>query len=162
MTHRFSFFRTRSLLLHGLLGLVAMCIAAIATAQSVQIEQVRTDPDPYEPYRISQAIKAGPFVFVSGQVAMDLQGRLVGGDDVEAQGDQAFRMLRLVLEKAGSGMDRIVKVNIYLTDMKDFPAVMRLRERHLVRPYPADTIVQVSALALPALKIEIDAIAALK
>jgi 2-iminobutanoate/2-iminopropanoate deaminase len=144
------------------LGLVVMTASLPAMAQPLVIEQVRTDPDPYEPYRISQAIKAGPFVFVSGQVGMDLQGRLVGGDDVEAQGDQAFRMLRQVLEKAGSGMDRIVKVNIYLTDMKHFPVVMRLRERHLVRPYPADTIVQVSALALPELKIEIDAIAAVR
>ncbi len=145
-----------------LLGLALSVISLPVRSQSLSIEQVRTDPDPYEPYRISQAIKAGPFVFVSGQVGMDLQGRLVGGDDVEAQGDQAFRMLRQVLEKAGSGMDRIVKVNIYLTDMKHFPVVMRLRERHLVRPYPADTIVQVSALALPELKIEVDAIAALK
>ena len=143
-------------------GLALAVTAPAAWSQPLSIEQVRTDPDPYEPYRISQAIKAGPFVFVSGQVGMDLQGRLVGGDDVEAQGDQAFRMLRQVLEKAGSGMDRIVKVNIYLTDMKHFPVVMRLRERHLVRPYPADTIVQVSALALPELKIEVDAIAALK
>jgi len=121
--------------------------------------QVATTPDPYAPFNISQAIEAGGFVFVSGQAAMDLDGNLVGGDDFEAQAEQAFRMLATVLEAAGSSLARVVKVTIYVTDMTQFPTVVRLREKYFSRPWPADTIVQVQSLALPELKIEIDAIA---
>ncbi|GIK36068.1 MAG: enamine deaminase RidA [Gammaproteobacteria bacterium] len=123
------------------------------------LRQIATQPDPYAPFRISQAIEAGGFVFVSGQAALDLQGNLVGGDDFEAQAEQAFTMLATVLQAAGSSMARVVKVTIYLTDMAHFPSIVRLREKHFTRPYPADTIVQVGQLALPDLQIEIDAVA---
>lgn len=123
------------------------------------LHQIATQPDPYAPFRISQAIEAGGFVFVSGQAALDLQGNLVGGDDFEAQAEQAFTMLATVLQAAGSSMARVVKVTIYLTDMAHFPSIVRLREKHFSRPYPADTIVQVGQLALPDLQIEIDAVA---
>ncbi len=123
------------------------------------LRQIATTPDPYAPFRISQAIAAGGFIFVSGQAAMDLEGNLVGGGDFEAQGEQAFRMLATVLEAAGSSLARVVKVTIYVTDMTHFPAVVRLREKYFSRPYPADTIVQIERLALPELQIEIDAIA---
>ncbi|HNR21412.1 MAG TPA: RidA family protein [Steroidobacteraceae bacterium] len=123
------------------------------------IRQIATTPDPYAPFRISQAIEAGGFVFVSGQAAMDLQGNLVGGNDFGAQAEQAFKMLGTVLEAAGSSLARVVKVTIYLTDMANFPAIVQLREKYFTRPYPADTIVQVQRLALPELQIEIDAVA---
>lgn len=123
------------------------------------LRQIATQPDPYAPFRISQAIEAGGFVFVSGQAALDLQGNLVGGDDFEAQAEQAFTMLATVLQAAGSSMARVVKVTIYLTDMAHFPSIVRLREKHFTRPYPADTIVQVGQLALPDLQIEMDAVA---
>jgi len=123
------------------------------------LRQIATRPDPYAPFRISQAIEAGGFVFVSGQAALDLQGNLVGGNDFEAQAEQAFTMLATVLQAAGSSMARVVKVTIYLTDMAHFPSIVRLREKHFSRPYPADTIVQVGQLALPDLQIEIDAVA---
>lgn len=64
-----------------------------------------------------------------------------------------------VLEAAGSGLDRIIKVTIYLTDMARFPEIVTLRERYFSAPYPADTIVEVSSLALPELEIEIEATA---
>jgi len=129
-----------------------------ALAADHKLEQIKTTPDPYEKYGISQAIRVGDLVFVSGQVGMDLEGRLVGGDDFDEQAEQAFRMLGLVLERAGSGLDRIAKVNIYVTDMSKFPTIVRLREKYFSKPYPADTIVEVSALGLPGLKIEIEAI----
>ena len=123
-----------------------------------ELEQVATDPDPYAPYRISQAIRAGDLVFVSGQAAIDLDGRVSQGG-FDEQADLAFRNLQRVLEAAGCGLDRIVKVSIYLTDMKNFPKVIELRERWFTHPYPADTIVEVSSLALPELQIEIEAVA---
>ena len=123
------------------------------------IQQVATNPDPYAPYRISQAMRVGELVFVSGQAAIDESG-VVGVGDFDAQAEQAFRNLERVLVAAGSGLDRIVKVTIFLTDMSNFPKIVDLRGRWFSEPYPADTIVEVSSLALPELEIEIEAIAA--
>ena len=122
------------------------------------IEKVATDPDPYAPYRISQAIRLGDLVFVSGQAAISESG-LVGVGDFDAQAEQAFSNLRDVLEAAGSGLDRILKVTIFLTDMSNFPKIVELRGRWFSEPWPADTIVEVTSLALPELEIEIEAIA---
>jgi reactive intermediate/imine deaminase len=124
------------------------------------LERIATDPDPYAPYRISQAIRLGNLVFVSGQAAIDQSGALVGVGDFDAQAEQAFRNLEAVLQAAGSGLDRIVKVTIFLTDMSNFSKVVELRGRWFREPYPADTIVEVGSLALPELEIEIEAIAA--
>ncbi len=124
-----------------------------------EIRQIATSPDPYAPYRISQAIQVGDLVFVSGQAAIDETGELVGIGDFDAQAEQAFRNLERVLAAAGSGLDRVVKVTIFLTDMSNFPKVVDLRGRWFREPYPADTIVEVRSLALPELEIEIEAIA---
>ena len=123
------------------------------------VEQIRLDPDPYEPFRLSQAFRVGDLVIVSGQAAIDQDGHIVGVGDFDAQAEQVFRNLTRVLEAAGSGLDRVVKVTIYLTDMGNFPKIVELRGKWFTPPYPADTIVEVSALALPGLEIEIEAIA---
>lgn len=143
----------------AVVAFVALCGVSPASAWAADrdIQQVKTTPDPYEKFGISQAIRVGDLVFVSGQVGMDLDGKIVG-DDFEAQADQAFRMLGLVLESAGSGLDRVAKVTIYVTDMSKFPVIVQLREKYFKKPFPADTIVEVSALGLPGLKIEIEAI----
>jgi reactive intermediate/imine deaminase len=112
-------------------------------------------------YRISQALVAGRFVFVSGQAAIDEKGEVVGEGDFLAQGRQAFANLGRVLEGAGSSLDHVVKVTIFVTDMVNFPQVVELRGEYFSEPYPADSIVEVRALALPALAIEIEAIATL-
>jgi 2-iminobutanoate/2-iminopropanoate deaminase len=148
-----------------------LCVVALAVAGGVapanswasdrKLYQVQTTPDPYEKFGISQAIRVGDLVFVSGQVGMDLDGKIVS-DDFETQAEQAFRMLGLVLDQAGSGLDRVAKVNIYVTDMSKFPVIVRLRDKYFRKPFPADTIVEVSALGLPGLKIEIDAIGVLR
>mgnify|MGYP001162383974 CR=1 FL=1 len=120
--------------------------------------RVRTDPDPYEQYLISQAIRVGDLVYLSGQAAVDRHGNIVGAGDFDAQAAQVFANLKAVLEAAGSSMDRIVKVTIYLTDMAQFGRIMELRAQHFSKPYPADTIVEVKGLALPEFEIEIEAI----
>jgi 2-iminobutanoate/2-iminopropanoate deaminase len=123
------------------------------------MEQIRTDPDPYEPYRLSQAMRVGDLLFVSGQAAISLEGELVGIGDFDVQAEQTFRNIECVLAAGGSGLDRVVKVTIFLTDMANFPKIVELRGRWFTPPYPADTIVEVSSLALPGLEIEIEAIA---
>lgn len=123
------------------------------------VHPIRLDPDPYVPFRLSQGFRVGDLVIVSGQAAIDEHGGLVGVGDFDAQAEQVFRNLQRVLEAGGSSLDRIVKVTIFLTDMANFPKIVDLRGRWFTEPYPADTIVEVSALALPELEIEIEAIA---
>lgn len=125
----------------------------------MDIEQIRVDPDPYEPYRLSQGFRVGDLLLVSGQAAIAPDGSLVGVGDFDAQAEQVFRNLSRVLEAGGSRLDRVVKVTIFLTDMGNFAKIVSLREKWFTAPYPADTIVEVSSLALPELEIEIEAIA---
>ena len=75
------------------------------------------------------------------------------------QAEQAFKNLDRALRAGGSRLDRVAKVTIYLTDMKYFPKVVEQRRRWFSRPYPADTIVEVSSLYTPEAMIEIEAIA---
>jgi reactive intermediate/imine deaminase len=121
--------------------------------------QLRTEPDPLAPYRISQAFRVGDLVITSGQAAIDKDGNLVGVGDFAAQAEQVFANLAEVLAAGGSSLAQVIKVTIYLTDMGRFPDIVALRERYFTPPYPADTIVEVKALALPELEIEIEATA---
>ncbi len=125
----------------------------------MDVEQIRLDPDPYEPFRLSQGFRVGDLVIVSGQAAMDEHGQIVGVGDFDAQAEQTFRNLSRVLEAGGSSLSRVVKVTIFLTDMSNFGRIVELRGKWFTAPYPADTIVEVGALALPELEIEIEAIA---
>ena len=121
--------------------------------------RIKTDPDPYEAFRLVQAYRVGDLIFVSGQTAIDLDGTIVGVGNFDAQADQTFTNLAAVLEAGGSSLAKIVKVNIYLKDMGNFGKIVALREKYFTLPYPADTIVEITGLALPELEIEIEAIA---
>ena len=125
----------------------------------MNVEQIRIDPDPYEAYRLSQGFRVGDLLLVSGQAAIDETGRPVGVGDFDAQAEQTFRNLARVLEAGGSGLEHVVKVTIFLTDMANFPKIVELRGKWFTPPYPADTIVEVRSLALPELELEIEAIA---
>lgn len=125
----------------------------------VRIERIRTDPDPYEPFRLAQGYRVGDLLFVSGQAAIDEHGQLVGEGDFDAQAEQTFRNLERVLEAGGSSLANVVKVTIFLRDMANFAKIVELRGVWFTPPYPADTIVEVSSLAFPELLIEIEAIA---
>ena len=83
----------------------------------------------------------------------------IGVGDFDAQAAQTFTTLKAVLEAAGSSLDQVIKVTIYLTDMGNFPKIVELRQQYFTAPYPADTIVEVKSLALPELEIEIEATA---
>ncbi|MFI1465143.1 RidA family protein [Nocardia carnea] len=123
---------------------------------SQRIEKVATTPDWYEPYKISQAIKAGGLIFVSGQAGIDEQGRTVS-DDFLTQGRQAFANIERVLAEAGADFGDVVKVGIFVTDMAaDLDKVIALRGEFLSRPYPADTLLEVSSLAQPDWQIEVE------
>ena len=128
-------------------------------SEQQELVPIELDPDPYAPFRLSQGIRVGNLLFVSGQAAIAEDGSIVGAGDFDAQAEQTFRNLRRVLEAGSSSLDRVVKVTIYLTDMSNFPKIVELRGRWFTPPWPADSIVEVSALALPELEIEIEAVA---
>ncbi|MFI0448301.1 RidA family protein [Actinomadura sp. 6N118] len=120
------------------------------------IEKIATTPDWYAPYRISQAIKAGGLIHVSGQAGIDEQGKTVSGDFL-AQGRQAFANIERVLAEAGAGFGDVVKVGIFVTDMAaNLDKVIQLREEFLSEPYPADTLLEISSLAQPDWQIEVE------
>ena len=121
--------------------------------------RIKTDPDFYESFKIAQAYRVGDLIFVSGQAAVDELGNIVGVGDFDAQVEQSFNNLSRLLTLGSSDLSKIVKVVIYVTDMSNFPKVLELRERYFTSPYPADTLVEVSALGLPELEFEIEAIA---
>ena len=125
----------------------------------MKVDQIKIDPDPYEPYRLSQGFRVGDILFISGQTGIDETGELVGIGDFETQAEQTFRNLARVLEAGGSSLKDVVKVTIFLTDMTKFPKIVELRGTWFTPPYPADTIVQVQSLYRPEVEIEIEAIA---
>jgi len=100
----------------------------------------------------------GSLVFVSGQVGVDGAGKPVGTDFLD-QAHQAFANLSSVLEQAGSRLDCVLRVTLFLVNQEDFDYVPDLRARYFSIPYPADTTVVVRSLARPGLLFEIDAIA---
>ena len=97
--------------------------------------------------------------FVSGQASIDDDGNIVGVGDFDAQARQTYKNLDRVLEAGGSDRSKIVKMNVYIKDMDNFATIMSLREEYFTPPYPAETLVEVSSLALPELEIEIEAVA---
>jgi 2-iminobutanoate/2-iminopropanoate deaminase len=123
-------------------------------------EAVRTEeaPAPFQGAPYSQAIKAGGLVFVSGQVALVPGATEPVGSDVGEQTEQVFANLRAILEAAGSGLDRVVKTTVYLSDLDDFQAMNDVYRTHVGEVPPARATVEVSALPSGAL-VEIDAIA---
>ncbi|BEP54720.1 2-iminobutanoate/2-iminopropanoate deaminase [compost metagenome] len=125
----------------------------------LQPKQIHTQPDPYAPFLLSQAIQLGNLVFVSGQAAIGDDGEIVGKGDFDRQAEQAFKNLDRVLRAAGTTLGSVVKVTIFLTSMANFPKIVELRRQWFSAPYPADTIVEVSGLYSPDAMIEIEAIA---
>jgi 2-iminobutanoate/2-iminopropanoate deaminase len=122
---------------------------------------VRTEaaPAPFQGAPYSQAIRAGGFVFVSGQLGLKPDDESIGGGIVE-QTEQIFRNLRAILEEAGSGLDSLVKTTVFLIDLDDFGAMNEVYASHVGSSPPARATVQVAALPSGA-RIEIEAIAAL-
>lgn len=125
------------------------------------LERIVTQPDNYAPFLLSQGIRFGDLLFISGQAGADDDGRIVEGGFL-AQGRQAFSNLRRALEAGGSSLRDVVKVTIFVTDMGHFQDVVALRREFFSAPYPADTIAEIRALYDPKAMIEIEAIAAVR
>jgi 2-iminobutanoate/2-iminopropanoate deaminase len=101
----------------------------------------------------------GRTVYVSGQVSMDAEGNVVGEGDIKRQTETVLEHVKTVLEEAGGGMDDVVKVTVFITDMGLYDDIHEVRRRYFDVPYPASSMVEVSALIDPRLLIEIEAVA---
>jgi reactive intermediate/imine deaminase len=107
----------------------------------------------------TDAVIAGDTLYVSGIVPVDAQGAVVGGDDVVAQTRQVFAIMERVLAAAGAMPGDVVKVTIYLLDVDDRPLINPVRQEFFGSARPASTLVEVSRLAVPGARLEIEAIA---
>ena len=107
-------------------------------------------------------VTAGRPVYISGQVALDGAGELVGPGDVAAQARQVFENLQAALGSVGAGFEQVVKLTVYLVDATQMPAVCEVRDRYVdtARP-PASTAVEVRRLVRDDLLVEVEAVAIL-
>ena len=108
---------------------------------------------------LAQGKKIGNTIYVSGQIAYDSDGKLVGEGDMKAQTRQVFDNIKSILESAGSSLKDIVKINTYITDGSKFMDMLAVRSEIFGSDPPASTAVVVAALAFPALLIEVEAVA---
>ena len=124
-------------------------------------EPVSTSAAPAAIGPYSQAIKAGDFLFASGQIPLDPStGALVTGGIAE-QTHQVLKNLAGVLQAAGTGFDKVVKTTVYLSDMADFAAVNEIYATYFPQPAPARATIQAAKLPRD-VKVEIDFIAYLR
>ena len=122
-------------------------------------EEIRVDGLAEPISHFTDAVRAGGFLYVSGIVAVDGDGRLVGGDDVVAQARQVFANIRAVLAAGGCGFGDVVKVTVFLTDVDDRPLVNPVRKQVFGDARPASTLVEVPRLAVEGAKIEVECVA---
>jgi 2-iminobutanoate/2-iminopropanoate deaminase len=126
----------------------------------VSKDVVRTEaaPAPFQGAPYSQAIKAGGFVFVSGQLALQPGQKELMGGEIGAQTEQVFTNLRAILEEAGSSLDQLVKTTVFLQNLDDFAGMNEVYAKHVGSTPPARSTVEVAKLPSGAL-VEIEAIA---
>jgi 2-iminobutanoate/2-iminopropanoate deaminase len=123
-----------------------------------QVVRTEAAPAPFQGAPYSQAIRAGDLVFVSGQLALRPDHAEIVSDSIEEQTQQVFANLRAILEESGSGLDRLVKTTVYLSDLGDFAAMNEVYAKHVGAQPPARATIEVSALPSGA-KVEIEAVA---
>jgi 2-iminobutanoate/2-iminopropanoate deaminase len=110
----------------------------------------------------SPAVRAGNTLYISGQVAQNRDGKLVGKDDIAAQAAQVFANLQAVIEAAGGTMHDIVKLNTFTTSLEFRPAIAEARGKYWQADWPASTFVVISSLATPDFLVEVEAVAVLQ
>jgi 2-iminobutanoate/2-iminopropanoate deaminase len=136
----------------------AAALLVLAGCQAAGKRVVLTDQAPAPIASYSQGIVEGDFVFVAGQGPVDPATKKYTPADIQAETRLTLENLKAILEAAGSSMDRVVKVNVYLRDIKDFPGMNEVYATYFKVAPPVRTTVQVAALPL-GIGVEIDCIA---
>jgi len=141
-----------------------LLLPVFLTAQTPRPHIKRTNPPtlskPTGYTHVVETVGAVKAVYISGQIAFDGNGNVVGAGDMKAQAEQVFKNLEAALAAAGAKFTDVVKMNTYVTDMDKAPAVREVRARYFGEITPASTLVQVVKLARPEVMLEIEVIAA--
>jgi 2-iminobutanoate/2-iminopropanoate deaminase len=116
-------------------------------------------PNPAGDYSQGVKVKKGTLVVISGQVAWDVRGNLVGKGDFKTQARQVFENLKNMLASAGATFQDVVKLGIFLKNPEDFPALKEVRAQYLAPPFPPTTLLIVKDLAREEWLLEIEAMA---
>jgi 2-iminobutanoate/2-iminopropanoate deaminase len=145
----------------------ATIVEAASAAGTEPLVRTRTvNPNSVAPpagnysHAVRLELDGATLVFVSGQLPLDAQGRLVGEGDMARQTEQVFENLRAILEATGAGFGDVVRVGSYLTDLSQLAAMREVRARYLAGEPPASTLVGVSGLVLPGALLEVELVAA--
>ena len=125
------------------------------------IEYIQTDKAPSAIGAYSQAVKLDDIIYLSGQIPLVPEKMEIVSEEIEIQIKQVFINLGHVLNASGSSLNKILKLNVYLTDLSHFPLVNKHMESIFEKPYPARAAIGINKLPKDAL-IEIDAIATTK
>jgi len=124
-------------------------------------QAISTDAAPAAAGPYSQAMRGGDLVFTAGQLGLDPATGEFAASDVAGQAERALANLAAILEAAGSGLDQLLKVTVYLAEIADWPAVNEVYARALPEPYPARSAFAVKDLPKGA-RVEIEAIACVR
>src|SRR5215208_494727 len=131
----------------------------------MQMKLERNNPDtvaqPIGAYAQATRVESGDaaWIYVSGQMALDRDGRLVGPNDMGAQTEQVFENLRAILEANGADFTHVVKIQTFMTRLDDLAASRQVRARYLASDPPTSTTVRVAGLVLDEALIEVDVVA---
>jgi len=138
--------------------LTASCAGTSYPAEGPMRKAIQTDnaPKPIGPY--SQAIAEGDFIFLAGQGPTNPATGKVEYGDVTSETKRTFENMKAILEAAGSSLDKVVKCNVYLRDIKDFAAMNEVYKTYFKAPYPARTTIQAGALP-GGIAVEIECVA---
>jgi 2-iminobutanoate/2-iminopropanoate deaminase len=116
---------------------------------------------PVANYKLATRREGGQLLYISGQVAWDTNGNIVGKGDMRTQARQVFQNLRQVLQAAGGDFKDLMKITTYITKIEDFPAVAEARAEAFQGELPASTLIVVKSLFHPDFLIEVEGIAAI-
>jgi reactive intermediate/imine deaminase len=109
----------------------------------------------------TDAVRFGNLLFISGIAPLDSNLNVVGGDDVVAQARCVFEAIGKILERAGAKYENVLRVTVYLTDVNDRTKINPIRKEFFGETLPASTLIGVKELAIPGMKVEVEAIAGL-
>lgn len=128
-----------------------------ATRQEIRVDELSPPLSHY-----TDAVRFGDILFVSGIAPLGSNQELLGGDDVVEQTRHVFKALTKILDKAGATFADVLKLTVYLTDVEDRAKINPIRIEHFRDARPASTLIGVNALAVPGMKVEIEAVVGLR
>lgn len=141
---------------------LSLAVAASVVGGEQNTKMKRTNPTQLaRPNGYSHVVEVGPrrTIYVSGQIALNQAGQLVGSGDIKAQTRQVFENLKVALASSGASLDDVVKITVFMTDISQLPGFREVRDTYFTSAPPASSLVEVKSLVRPDLLIEIEAVA---